>query len=57
MAAGERDFSSETFLQRVVRGPRGGWSGWAKDLPFQQVRNYMIVTLRSALRSDAPALS
>jgi sterol desaturase/sphingolipid hydroxylase (fatty acid hydroxylase superfamily) len=35
--------ASETFAQRMVRGPLGGWGGWARDLPYQQWNAFFLL--------------
>lgn len=39
----ERDILSEDFLTRMARGPKGGWGGWAKDLPYQQWNAFFLL--------------
>ena len=35
--------AQETFVQRMVRGPLGGWGGWARALPYQQWNLFFLL--------------
>ena len=35
--------AQESFAQRMVRGPLGGWDGWARDLPYQQWNAFFLL--------------